>query len=216
MKLTQRQLNASLVLILTTASFGVAFSLLENLRAGLLIGLAVVGQFSVLVLLLYGDKFKRKSRWFGSLLLSSLLAKAAIILVAIAIGIGVGLIGWAGVAILDAINNIEENRLKGGAGSPDDGVQDVAVVDPGAYRLSIDHPVTAATATVDKDADGNAPEDDQPPHLFSIPVPANAALEKSSDFQHWTTVFYNPGPSSATTYWNPDDKTGYFRLRQID
>lgn len=221
--LTRKEINAAGVLVATTTACAIAACMLGDFKACLLIAVALVGQLSMLLLIVLAHRARQRSvrlpvrrivlpPWIA-MLLAWCSAKAAIIFVAIAIGVGVGLIGWAGVKILDAINDIHERQIRKGAGDIEqvelEPGADLADRNPQNYvadiRPSTVNPVTANPA-------GPTP----PPHSFSIPVPPFSALEMSSDMQHWTTVYYNGGSSEDITYWDPSETTGYFRLRFVE
>lgn len=223
--LTRSELNSAGALVATTTACAIAACILGDLKACLLIVLALVGQLSMMLLIWLAHRSRQRSTRFPvrkivlppwiALLLAWCSAKAAIIFVAIAIGVGVGLIGWAGVKILDAINEIHERQIQ----NKDQDIQQVDIVDPGidiANDYSAEYVANIRPSSVNDSLTAGGAGIETPAHSFSIPVPANSALETSPDMQHWTTVYYNGGSSEDITYWNASEPTGYFRLRFVE
>lgn len=206
--LTRKEINAAGVLVATTTACAIAACMLGDLKACLLIVVALVGQLSMLLLLVLAHRARQRvtyprTRKYGLLaaLLAWCSAKAAIILVAIAIGIGVGLIGWAGVKIMDAIIDIEEHRVISPKAGLDENPEIVGV-EPGLADGNYIAPGFDRPATVNLDGE------------CRIAVPAGAALEMSYDNNHWTTIFYG-GETDSVTWWAGTGVTTYFRLRSI-
>lgn len=220
-----KQLTGAVVLLSITLIWGIAAWLLGEMRGVFLFGMTVIGQVSMLAVILLAQREERKAvaRPHGKLasrgtMLAALLLPGlakAIIPIAIGIGVAVGLLGWGAIKIWSKALSIQERNARkpvvvadaNPAGDTNE-VLVAVVTTPPPSTPSGETAIFAAAAAVQPSGEDTAP-------AVSVFVPAGYTLEYSTNLTHWGTI--RPATTfDEETWWIAEGPSGFFRYRVDD